>query len=460
MENIQILLKQGAVGRPCEPIVKIGDKVKRGQLLATPAGLGANVHSSISGEVIKINEEMIIIKPDSEQSSAYEKINKGTNLEMIKEAGIIGQGGAGFPTFIKIYNGQENKPVLNHGYILVNASECEPGLKHNILQIEEDPAALLRGVHYIMEIAGADKGIIAIKKKNRKAIEALDELLKDDSAIERHLLPDIYPMGEERAVVRECLGIELEPDKLPSAANAVVINSETIYSCVSAIEDQKPCIDKWVTVRGMIKGGNGAHVFKNVPIGISVQTLINKAGGADDECGYGEIIMGGAFTGKSTTLDAPITKTTGAILLPRPFRDLKGAKVGILVCACGGDLERMRELVQKYNGTEACVCYCKQAKEMPNGTRKCERPGNCPGQVQNNLDFKKAGCEYIIIGNCSDCSNTVMASGPKMGLKVLHMTDLAMMAVGHPLYRTLRVSKQVDQDLNVEDNVENNENVQ
>ena len=459
MENIQMLLKQGAVGKPCEAIVKKGDKVKRGQLIATPTGLGANVHSSVSGEVVEVNDEMIVIKPAAKQPKTFEKIKKGSHLEMIKEAGVIGQGGAGFPTFIKIYNGQEDKPVLDHGYILVNASECEPGLAHNIQQIDEDPEALLRGIHYLMDIAGADKGIIAIKKKHKETIEKLDALLKDDPAIERHLLPDIYPMGEERAVVRECLGIELEPDKLPSAANAVVINSETVYSCVAAIEDRKPLIDKWITVRGMIEGGNEAHVFENVPVGTSVQALIDRAGGFDKR-GYGEVIMGGSFTGKATELDAPITKTTGALLVTREFRDLHGAKVGILVCACGGNLERMEDLVKKYNGTVQHVCYCKQAAEMPNGTRKCERPGNCPGQVQNNLDFKKAGCEYVIIGNCSDCSNTVMASGPKMGLKVMHMTDLAMMAVGHPLYRTLKVSKQVSQDLNVVDNVEDNETVQ
>ncbi len=455
MENIQMLLKQGAVGKPCAPIVAVGDKVERGQLIATPTGLGANVHSSVCGEVVEITEDRIIIRPEK-QTDEYVKIKKGTNLEMIKEAGIIGQGGAGFPTFIKIYNGKDDKPVLDHGYILVNASECEPGLAHNIAQIDEDPAALLRGMHYLMDIAGADKGIIAIKKKHRETIEKLDALLKDDPALERHLLPDIYPMGEERAVVRECLGIELEPDKLPSAANAVVINSETVYSCVEAIENQKPCIDKNVTVRGMIEGGSEAHVFRNVPVGVRVGDLIEWAGGLDKR-GYGEIIMGGSFTGKACELDDPITKCTGAILVTRQFRDLHGAKVGILVCACGGNLERMEDLVAKYNGTVGHVCYCKQAAEMPNGTRKCERPGNCPGQVKNNLEFKKAGCEYIIIGNCSDCSNTVMASGPKMGLKVMHMTDLAMMAIGHPLYRTLKVSKKVDQDLNVVDNVEDNE---
>ena len=459
MENIQMLLKQGAVGKPCAPIVAVGDKVKRGQLIATPTGLGANVHSSVAGEVIEITDDRIIIKPNAKQPKTFVKIKKGSNLEMIKEAGIIGQGGAGFPTFIKIYNGKEDKPVLDHGYILVNASECEPGLAHNIAQIDADPEMLLRGMHYVMDIAGADKGIIAIKKKHRETILKLDALLKDDPAIERHLLPDIYPMGEERAVVRECLGIELEPDKVPSAANAVVINSETVYSCAKAIEEQKPLIDKNITVRGMIKGGNEAHVFMDVPVGRSVQALIDEAGGFD-EMGYGEVIMGGAFTGKATELDAPITKATGALLVTRPFRDLHGAKMGILVCACGGNLERMEDLVKKYNATETHVCYCKQAAEMPNGSRKCERPGNCPGQVKNNLEFKKAGCEYIIIGNCSDCSNTVMASGPKMGLKVIHMTDLAMMAVGHPLYRTLKVSKKVDQDLNVVDNVEDNETVE
>ena len=93
MENIQMLLKQGAVGKPCAPVVAVGDKVKRGQLIATPTGLGVNVHSSVSGEVIEITDDRIIIKPDDEQSEDYVKIAKGSNLEMIKEAGVLGQGG-------------------------------------------------------------------------------------------------------------------------------------------------------------------------------------------------------------------------------------------------------------------------------------------------------------------------------------------------------------------------------
>lgn len=448
MENLQILLRQH-VGKPCSPVVKVGDKVKKGTLIAEPTGLGANIFSSAYGVVEEIKEDRIIIKPDEEQSDEYVKIPKGTPLEMVKAAGVVGMGGAGFPTAIKI-----DAHFENGGYVLVNASECEPGLKHNIQQIEEDAEKVLCGVKHVMEISGADKAIFAIKKKNRKAVERIDELIKDEPNITRHLLPDIYPMGEERAVVRECLGIELEPDKLPLAADSVVINSETCAAVAEAIEERKPSFSKHITVRGKLKGGNDAHVFMNVPVGTSVAKLIEMAGGIDGE--YGELIMGGAFTGHSTNLEDPITKTTGAILVTEKFLDLHQANMGILVCACGGNLERMKELAEKYNTKVVSICYCKQAQEQPNGSRKCERPGNCPGQVANNLQFKKDKCEYIIIGNCSDCSNTVMASGPKMGLKVLHMTDHAMRAVGHPLYRTLRVSKQVDQDLNVVDNVENN----
>ena len=447
MDKIQMLLKQH-VGAPCAPVVKVGDKVKKGTLIAEPTGLGANIFASVYGTVEEITEDRIIINPDEEQSDEYVKLEKGTPLEMIKAAGVVGMGGAGFPTAVKI------DAHLDHGYILVNAAECEPGLEHNIQQIMETPEKLIAGLKYVMEIAGADKAIIAIKKKHREAIELLDKMLKDEPAIERHLLPDIYPMGEERAVVRECLGIELEPSQLPSAANAVVINSETVCRCAEAVDEQKPSFLKNLTVRGQIKGGHDAHVFMDVPVGTSVRDLIERAGGLEEQ--YGEIVMGGAFTGRATTLDAPICKNTGAILVSMPFMDLKGAKMGILVCACGGNLERMEDLCKKYNATETCVCYCKQAQEQKNGTRKCERPGNCPGQVKNNMDFKKAGCEYIIIGNCSDCSNTVMASGPKIGLKVLHQTDHVCRAVDHALYRTLRVSKAVDQDLNVVDNAENN----
>ena len=155
--------------------------------------------------------------------------------------------------------------------------------------------------------------------------------------------------------------------------------------------------------------------------------------------------MGGPFTGRAVNLEEPVTKTTGGIIVTIDFPDLHGAPVGLLVCACGGSEERMRDICNKMHGTVVSVAKCKQAAEMQNKALKCENPGNCPGQAAKCLQFKKDGAQYIIIGNCSDCSNTVMGSAPKMKLKVFHQTDHVMRTLHHPLYRRLRVSKQEEQ---------------
>ena len=290
MGNIQILLRQH-VGAPCAAIVAAGDRVEKGTLIATPTGLGANIFSSVYGVVEEVLEDRIVIKPDEEQKEEFVPIAEGSKLDMVKAAGIVGMGGAGFPTGVKI--GAD----LEGGYILINAAECEPGLRHNIQQLEEECDKVIRGVKYTMEISNAGKAIFAIKKKNEKAVQALKEALKAEDNISIHLLPDIYPMGEERAVVRECLGIELPPTDLPLAAKSIVINVETLARITEAIEERKPCFSKNLTVIGKLNGGNEPHVFKDVPVGTSVSDLIERAGGIDGE--YGEIIMGRAVHRKS-----------------------------------------------------------------------------------------------------------------------------------------------------------------
>lgn len=434
MGNLQILLKQH-IGGPCEAIVKAGDRVEKGTLIAAPAGLGANIFSSAYGVVEAVKEDRIIITPDAEQKEAFLPIKEGTKLEMVKEAGIVGMGGAGFPTGVKL--GTD----LKGGYILVNAVECEPGLYHNVRQMEENIEMTVRGLKYCMEISNAAKGVFAIKAKNTKAIETVRAAIKEEDNITIYLLPDIYPMGEERAVVREVLGKLLEPTQLPSAADAIVINVETMLRVAEAIELRKPCFLKNVTLNGKLKDG-APKVFMDVPVGTSVGDLIEACGGIDGV--YGEIIMGGPFTGRSCQTEEPITKTTGGIIVTMEFPDLHGANMGVLVCACGGSEERMREIAEKMNSKVVSVAKCKQAVEVK-GALKCENPGNCPGQAQKCLQFKKDNAEYIIIGNCSDCSNTVMGSAPKMKLKVFHETDHVMRTIGHPLYRRLTVSKQAEQ---------------
>ena len=429
----KILLRQH-VGAPTEPVVKIGDKVQKGTLISKPTGLGANIFSSVYGSVKEITNDAIIIEKDEDQPEEFLKLEGEDKLQLIKDAGIVGMGGAGFPTAIKL--GTKVK------YILVNAAECEPLLHHNVDQMVENTEMTIRGLKYVMEICEAEKGIFALKAKNEKAVEALVEGCKGDDSLDIHLLPDIYPMGEERAVVREVLGILLQPTDLPSVADAVVINVETLQRVAEAIELKKPCFSKNVTVVGKLNGGVAPHVFMDVPVGTSVKELIDMAGGIDGE--YGEIIMGGPFTGKACELDTPITKTTGGIIVTQPFEDLKGEKMGLLVCACGGNEERMQDIAKKMNAEVVCIQKCKQAVDVK-GNLKCENPGNCPGQALKVMNIKKAGAKHILIGNCTDCSNTVMGSAPKMNLEVHHQTDHVLQTVGKDVIRYMTTSKTVPQ---------------
>ena len=431
MENLfKFPLKQH-VGVDSNPVVKKNDSVKRGQLIATmPEGmLGANIYSSITGTVVEVSEMQICIKPDKTQSDSYMKLHSKKPLDLIREAGIVGLGGAGFPTYAKL-----QKPFgKNSGVVIVNAAECEPILSHNIDSIEHHAQQLIRGLDIVMDIVKADKGIIAIKSVHPEVIHKLEEVI-NNSRIHIHKLEDMYPMGEERAIVREVLDRLLDITELPFAADTVVINAETICRIQEAVDEKKPLIDKDITVAGKLKNGL-IHIFHDVPLGISVGDIFEKAGGLADE--YGELIMGGPFTGKRTSLDAPVIKTTGGLIAAEEF--WKGPdKLGLLVCACGGNKERLEEIAASMGSEVVGVEYCKQAHEMKNGSLKCENPGRCPGQVQKVMALKKDGAQALLISNCTDCSNTVMSCAPQLKLPVYHCTDGALRAVNHKLIRKIK----------------------
>lgn len=440
MRNIHLLLRQH-VGAPCTPVVRVGEAVRRGSLAAVPAGLGANIFSSVDGVVEEILEDRIVIKPYEVQSGDYIKLPKGNMLETVKAAGIVGMGGAGFPAAVKF-----DVKWDNEGYVIINASECEPGLKHNIDQLEREADKIVRGAEYIMEISGAAEGIIAVKKKNRKAVEALDKALEGNEKVRRQLLPDFYPAGDERAIVRECLGIELGPDQLPTAAMAIVSNLETAARVAEAIDERKPSFLKNMTVRGRLAGGN-CTVLRDVPVGMAAADIIELAGGVNGE--YGEIIMGGTYTGLPCLPEDPVKKTTGALFVTNDFADLEGAKAGIIVCASGGNIDRMRDLAQKYNAEIVCECFCDNAKLQKNGARKCERPGLCPGQKDNIDKIVKAGAEFLIFGNCSTCADEIVKEATM--LKLIHQGDHALMAAGEDLVRRMNAPMEISQDIDIED---------
>ena len=118
--------------------------------------------------------------------------------------------------------------------------------------------------------------------------------------------------------------------------------------------------------------------------------------------------------------------------------------MGLLVCACGGNEERMQDIAKKMNAEVVCVQKCKQAIDVK-GNLKCENPGNCPGQALKVMNIKKADAKHILIGNCTDCSNTVMGSAPKMNLEVHHQTDHVLQTVGKDVIRYMTTSKTVPQ---------------
>lgn len=425
---IKIPLKQH-IGGVNKAIIKVGDKLSKGQLIAEPDGLGANIHSSVYGKVIDIDEGFIEIEMDEEQPEKYIEIKEDKDkLKMIEAAGIVGAGGAGFPTHVKL------NCDLTGGVVIVNAVECEPQLEHNMERIKEDPSKIYRGLKYAMEITRAEKGLLAIKKKNKEAIKAMAEVIKDDESVEIKELEDLYPMGEERAIIKHSLGKLLRVDQLPLEANAVVSNSETIMRITEAIEDRKPFIEKDITVVGRLNSGTEPIVLKDMPIGMKIEDILEEVGGIKEE--YGEIILGGPFTGSRAEKNQPITKISGGILVTIPFPQ-EERNIGLLVCACSANENRMREIAESMGAKVVGVKRCKQAVEAGQAL-KCEDPGDCPGQVDTVFGLKNEGAEVILIGNCSDCSNTVMNIAPKLKIPVYHTTDHVMRTVNHRLVRRLK----------------------
>jgi len=388
--NVYIELKQH-IGASCMSIVKAGDSVSRGQLIATPVGMGANIHASVTGVVLEVSGTQIIIEMAAIQPDDFEKIPAGlSHLEAIESAGVVGAGGAGFPAHVKYAKRIEG------GFVIANAVECEPVLGHNAKLMEAHPDIIVRGLKYLLELSGAKQAYIAMKLKYRKAALALGKVCKNEPNIDVKFVSDMYPAGDERVVIRELLGVELQPGELPSGANALVSNVETIKNIVNAIELRKPCIEKDLTVSGRVK--SGTKVFMDQPIGMPVSHYIAQCGGYVEP--YGEIVIGGPFTGVSVSgsEDTPLTKTTGGVLVAMPFPQERG-KIGLLACECGGGEDRLAAIAEAMGAEVVASEMCKRMVEH-NGRYRCDLPGICPGQTDKILKMKKSGVDAVIIGSC------------------------------------------------------------
>lgn len=387
---LNILLRQGA-GAIAKPIVSKGEYVKRGQLIAIPNGLGANIHSSASGVVTAVNENSIIIEASNIDKDNFIKLDKKDSLiEMIEDAGIVGAGGAGFPTHIKL------KSELVDGILIANASECEPNLHHNIELTTKYPDLIIRGISLAMEALNVKKAIIAIKEKHTEAVKALNNAIGGENISVRYV-KDLYPSGDERVLVRELLNVELKPGELPIKAGAVVLNVETLKNIALCIDERKPVIDKDLTVGGRVIDNPRGKVYLDVPIGMSFQDMIDKSKGVIEP--FGEIVAGGAFTGKKADFSYPVTKVVGGISVSMPF-PTENRKLGLLGCECGASIERLREIAQGMNAEVVASINCKRMEDIGNNRLRCNLPGVCPGQAESVLNLKRQGAQALLVGSC------------------------------------------------------------
>ena len=366
-------------------------------------------------------------------------------IDRIRESGLVGCGGAGFPTWRKISSGAQ----AGCSVVIANGAECEPLLVHNVARMETDAARVLARLTEAKRLVGAERAIVAIKPKNAAAVRALHAALDDaaegrdgpgiDPGIEVAFLQDRYPAGDERAIVRDVLGTLLPPDALPSEAGAVVLNVETLLRIHEVLSSGRAVRTKDITVAGRLDGSGVPDTVSlallDVPIGTSVRAVLDAlhVTPAPDS----RILLGGPYMGRAATPDDVVDGACGGIVVTGPELPDPGP-LGIILCACGASEDRLQATAEAMGAAVTDVRPCKNAVRLPSGRLRCRNPGICPGQAENVLALRREGAQGVLISHCTDCTNTVMQIAPRLGMRVHHVTDAALRAAGEPLIRVWR----------------------
>lgn len=334
------------LGAPSVPIVKKGDYVKVGQLIAKgETFISANIHSSVSGTVVKVeevgeisslNRTCIIIDNDGLNTpcdgliSTTELIsevvlNKTEIIDKIKEMGIVGMGGATFPTHIKMLVPEDKKV----DFLIINGVECEPYLTSDHALMLKYADEIIVGIKILMRALNVDKAIVGIEKNKPDAIEVLKEKAFNSSDIIVEPLKLKYPQGGEKQLIKALTGRSVPSGKLPLEVGCIVCNAGTVFAVYEAVQKNKPLIDRIVTVTGKC-----LREPKNmkVAIGTPIRELIDNCGGMPDDCT--QIINGGPMMGKAiATLSIPITKGTSGILLFDKKESLRCSPTNCIRCS-------------------------------------------------------------------------------------------------------------------------------
>jgi Na+-translocating ferredoxin:NAD+ oxidoreductase subunit C len=311
-------------GVPNQPLVKVGDRVKAGQMIgATDKFVSAPVHASLSGTVRAIEPrlcftgemlESIVIAVDKDQDKLDladvdpDKVTKDDAVKAVREAGVVGMGGAAFPTAVKL----SPPPGKVIDALLINGCECEPFLTCDHRLMLERPAELLQGTKLLMKILGVDRAYICIEDNKTDAIETLRQENKDPQIVLMKL-PTKYPQGSEKHLVKAVLDREIPSGGLPFDVGALIQNVGTCVAIYEAVRYKKPLIERVVTVTGQNIRDSQNLLVK---IGTPLSHIIAECGGIAQE--PAKVVVGGPMTGKAQrNLNAPVVKgTTGVVVLP------------------------------------------------------------------------------------------------------------------------------------------------
>lgn len=311
------------IGAMAKPLVKAGDRVLVGQKIAEKGGfISANIHSSVSGTVKAIEKrpvatggmvDSIIVENDGMYEEAApifsgnpDELSKDEIIKIIEEAGIVGMGGAGFPTNVKL--SPKNADIIDS--IIVNGAECEPYLTSDYRRMVEQTDKLVKGLKIVLKIFPDAKGYFGIEDNKPEAIEALLKATENEDRIEVVPLKTKYPQGGERSMIYAVTGRKINSKMLPADVGCIVHNVDTIYAIYNAVYNGKPLIERIVTITG-----DAVRTPKNfqVRIGTSFRELIDAAGGFTTE--PEKIISGGPMMGFSFfNIDVPVVKGSSSLL--------------------------------------------------------------------------------------------------------------------------------------------------
>lgn len=336
-------------GAPCNPIVSKGDHVLLGQKIAEPTGLGAPIHASVSGTVAAVEPRphpsgvrstAVVIEndfqdtpaPPLERKADPENLTGWEVVDLIAEAGIVGLGGAGFPTSVKLKGAIGNVDTL-----IINGAECEPYITADHRLMLEDGERILGGVEVLMRALGLKQALIGIEANKMDAITHLRSLLPEGSGIKIAVLKTRYPQGAEKQLIQKLTGRQVPSDKLPADVKCAVFNIATTAAIYDAVYHGTPLTKRIVTV-----SGGAVNEPRNllVPIGTPLEHLLEECGGLKEH--PGRVLLGGPMMGNAQDdLAAPTIKGTNALLFlerkecsPIPITDPPCIRCGRCVKAC------------------------------------------------------------------------------------------------------------------------------